>query len=131
MLALLFFCRYLDPCGNGIAANQFYHRPQPVIPSSFHCNDLGASGQSSLDLLQSISITMSNVQTKLAAIEKMTENHDKTFQQLEEKLESLQKSHSDWVHSREPKHKSKSRKSSPGLSVRLNIGFNIAGCIHA
>lgn len=62
---------------------------------------------------------MSNVQTKLAAIEEMTQKHDKTFQQLEEKLENLQKSHSDWEQSREPKYKSKSRKSPPGLSVRL------------
>ena len=43
----------------------------------------------------------------------MTENHDKTFQQLKEKPKSLQKSHSDWVQSCEPKHKLKSCKSPP------------------
>lgn len=123
--------RYLDPGNNAISASQFYPRgaiasysqgPQPNDPALY-----AASGQpmATFELLQSISITMSNVQTKLTTIEERTQQHDKAFDQIEEALQTLKKSHSNCDQARMTKYKSKSHKSPRGLSVRKNMLLHV------
>lgn len=57
------------------------------------------------------------MQTKLSAIEEKAKQHDKSFQQIEEVLHTLQKSQNDDGQARMAKYKSKSHKSPRGLSV--------------
>jgi len=121
-LAIFGICRYLHPDQNGVGPTNFYNsRPQrqqrnhSITPTRLYPPSATEEQTMSINMLQSMSMSLSDIQAQLSMMQQQYHRHDEQMKELQDSIKVLQeKPHANCVITSTA---SKSRKSPRGLSV--------------